>query len=226
VSIEDLAEGPKLNIVSAPIDRIRPNPANPNELDPVKMETLKSDIALNGFTQPILVRPVEGDKDCDYELVDGEHRWLVLRELGASTVPAVVQEADDTEAALRMITMNRLRGDFIPIQLAHLLVRLSETISEAELKKRLGMTEPELRDTLQLADFSDKLADELREAQEREEREAPDIVTFVLQKKDSVLVERVLQSLLEEDSKADRAKALVTVFRAYESLNKLKETKS
>lgn len=219
MSIEDLAEGPQLNIVAAPIDRIRPNPSNPNELDKAKMETLKEDISQHGFTQPILVRPIEDD-EFEYELVDGEHRWLVLKELGAATVPAVVQEADETEAALRLITMNRLRGEFIPIKLAHLLVRLNESIPEAELRKRLGMSEPELRDTLQLADFSDKLADELKEAQEKEEREAPDIVTFVLQKKDSALVERVIQSLIEEDSKADRAKALVTVFRAYEKQSK------
>ena len=215
MSIEDLAEGPELNIVSAEVDRIRPNPDNPNGLDELKMETLKADIAENGFTQPILVRPVSNDKAIDYEIVDGEHRWLVLKDLGASRVPAVVQEADDTEAALRLITMNKLRGQFIPIKLAQLLVKLSEKIPENELRKRLGMTEPELKDSLRLADFSDKIAAEVKEAQEREEKEAPEVLSFVLSKDDAALVEGTLGLLVSDDSKKDRANALVAICKHY-----------
>ena len=88
-----------------------------------------------------------------YRIIDGEHRWRVLGELGAETVPCIVDEADEADADIRMITMNRLRGQFVPVKLAHLLADLAQRIDRKELEKRLSMDPAELKDLLELGDF-------------------------------------------------------------------------
>lgn len=213
-SIEALRH-PTLEAVNLPIDRIRPNPRNPNELPEDKMETLKQDIREHGFKQPILVRAIEGDPEHDYELIDGEHRWQALTALAAESIPSVVvPEGTDDEAALAMVSMNNLRGEFIPIKLALLLADLNQRIPEAELAKRLGMDQAEVKDSLSLAQFTDSLSGKVSESVEREEREAPEVIQFVLMKRDHEVVERVIGHLVTETG--DRSKALVKLCREYE----------
>lgn len=136
-----------MEISDLPHGSIEPDPDNPNEMDDETLAALKDDIRRRGFIQPILVRPVGEDR---YRLIDGEHRWRVLGELGAETVPCVIEEADDTSAKMRMLTMNRLRGEFVPLRLAHLLSDLANRIEPEEIQKRLGMGRAELADLLDL----------------------------------------------------------------------------
>lgn len=68
-------------------------------------------------------------------------------------MPCIVEDADEADADIRMITMNRLRGQFVPIKLAHLLADLAQRIDRKELEKRLSMDATELKDLLELGDF-------------------------------------------------------------------------
>jgi ParB family transcriptional regulator, chromosome partitioning protein len=213
-SIEDLRHV-ELEVQTIPVDAIDPNPRNPNELPEEKMEALKRDIREHGFKQPILVREKAEGEELRYELIDGEHRWRALRELAAESVPAVVVDPDtDDEAALAMISMNNLRGEFIPIKFALLLADLNRRIPEDELARRLGMDTAAIRDSLALATFTDPLPEKVRESVEREEREAPEVIQFVLMKRDHEVVERVIGHLVSETG--DRSKALVKLCRDFE----------
>lgn len=213
-SIEDGLRNPQVDVVSLKIDKVEPNPTNPNELPEDKMDTLKQEIRESGFKQPILVR--EKEDSSGWEIIDGEHRWRALRELGADSIPAVVVEAGDDEAKIGTISMNLLRGEFIPIKLALLLADLNKRISEDELSRRLGMEPTEIKDSLRLAAFTDELPDKVRQATEREEKEAPEVLQFVLNKRDAALVNRVIGKLTDEET--DRAKALVKLAREYEKV--------
>lgn len=223
-SLEDLRHV-ELEVQTLQIDLIDPNPRNPNELPEDKMETLKRDIREHGFKQPILVREKVMHHEVGeapsgqqrYEIIDGEHRWRALRELAAETIPAVVVSPDtDDEAALAMVSMNNLRGEFIPIKLALLLADLNQRIPEDELARRLGMDSAAIKDSLSLASFTDALPEKVRESVEREEREAPEVIQFVLMKRDHEVVERVIGHLVAETG--DRAKALVKLCRDYEKM--------
>jgi ParB/RepB/Spo0J family partition protein len=136
-----------MDIQDIPHSQIEPDPANPNEMADELLDALKDDIRRRGFVQPVLVRPIGDDR---YRLIDGEHRWKVLGELGAETVPCVVEEADETSARVRMLTMNRLRGEFVPLRLAHLLADLANRVQPEEMSKRLGMGKAELAELLDL----------------------------------------------------------------------------
>lgn len=140
---------------SIPLAEIEPDPENPNQMSDEILDALKDDIRRRGFVQPILVRPL-GD---GYRIIDGEHRWKVLGELGAETIPCVVVEADDTEAHVRMLAMNRLRGEFVPVRLAHLLADLANRVEPEEMGKRLGMGRAELAELLDLGGYEPPQSD-------------------------------------------------------------------
>lgn len=144
-----------MKIIDIPLDDIEPTPENPNVMTDDQYAALRAEIARRGFVQPLLVRPVEGEKP--YRLVDGEHRWSILGELGAESAPCVVEENSETDAKLRTLTMNRLRGRFVPVRLAKLLVSLSQTIPADELAGRLAIDRTELQTYLALGTFTDPL---------------------------------------------------------------------
>lgn len=210
-SVEELAAELELDLRAIPVDLIDPDPDNPNEVSDAQMDTLTADIRDHGFTQPVLVR--EGE-DGRFGMIDGEHRWRIVKELGYATVPGVVIKADDDEAKIRLLTMNGLRGDFVPIKYAYFLQDLTRRIPEAELRRRLGMEPTEMRDLLRLAEFTDPMAERLREATEREAKDAPVVLKFVVSKRDQQVIERVIDQLVK--GKIDRGTALAKVCREFE----------
>lgn len=183
--------------------QIQPRPDNPNEMKNEILDALKDDIRRRGFVQPILVRPTE---EGHYEIVDGEHRWKVLGELGAETVPSVVVEDDDNEARLRMLTMNRLRGEFVPLRLAHLLADLANRVEPEEMSKRLGMGKAELADLLDLGGWEPPQ----RDPEERSEPvPTPDPDTVEVKVVASPEQAERIRSLLDGLSDAEQALRIV-----------------
>lgn len=60
------------------ISDVFPNNWNPKEATPREMENIKKSLEINGYAQPILAR----EKDNGYEIIDGFHRYSVLKDLG------------------------------------------------------------------------------------------------------------------------------------------------
>jgi ParB-like chromosome segregation protein Spo0J len=211
-SLEDLAEDRHLlDIEMVPVDRIDFDPQNPNVMAPHLYEALRREIQEVGFSQPVLLWRC-GER---FRCIDGEHRVRAVGELGGARVPAVVTEAGDAdEARLRLVTMNRFRGAMEPLRFATLIADLRQTVPEAELRRRLAMDESELRDNLRLADLSDDVGEVLREQVAKERREAPVVVRFVLSRRDSEVVERVIALLANE--RRDRGQALAWLCREHE----------
>jgi len=70
---------------SIDIDRIRPNREQPRErFDEAALESLSRSLKEDGLLQPILVRPVEGDR---FELIAGERRWRAASGPGSTSSP-------------------------------------------------------------------------------------------------------------------------------------------
>lgn len=160
-SLEDLTESLDLDVRDVPVDQIGPDPDNPNEMSEGMYAALLNDIRQNGYTQPVLIRPVEGD--IPFQIIDGEHRWRAVSELGFASIPAVVIEADTDDAKLRLITMNRFRGEFSPLRLAQVINGLAQHIPAETLRSRLNMSESEMRDTLSNANLADGLGQTLND---------------------------------------------------------------
>lgn len=79
------------------------------------MEDLVASVRINGILQPLLVRPLEGDRD-GYEIVAGERRFRAARGAGLSEVPAMVRPMNDEEAARYALLENLQREDLNPVE--------------------------------------------------------------------------------------------------------------
>lgn len=166
-SVESLRRA-TLEVVELATDSLEPDDVNPNEIDALKMAALRRDIVEGGFFQPVIVRPVNGGKR--WKIIDGEHRWRILSEIGEKTTPCVIDDATVDDARLRMLTMNYLRGKPDPVRLARILSGLAKKLGEDELRARLGMDEDEYEAILALEGVGQDVDDALAARLEAEQR--------------------------------------------------------
>lgn len=94
--------------MEVPIDQIKPSPYQPRLT--FDLEDIKGSIMRDGILVPLTVRK----KDGYYELIDGERRWRIAKELGYETVPCTIIEADDESADRMTWKVNTLRKDYEP----------------------------------------------------------------------------------------------------------------
>lgn len=103
-----------------PLDQIKPSPYQPRlnfDLEDIR-ESIKRDGILIGLT----VRKKEGD----YELIDGERRLRLAKELGYETVPCDVVDIDDETARRMVYKVNKARKNYTPYEEAVFFRKLVE----------------------------------------------------------------------------------------------------
>jgi len=127
---------------------------------PEQYEELKASIQTHGFTIPILVRPLPDGK---YELIDGEHRIQVAKELGYEKVPAVITDADDKKATLLNVLANTARGTQNPMDVAEALRKAYDAgATIEELAAATGHTKSWVRLYLTLTELPEHYKEALR----------------------------------------------------------------
>lgn len=78
------------------IEKIDPNPYQPRQVfEDESLKTLAASIREQGVMQPVTLRLV----DARYQLIAGERRWRASALAGLTTLPAIVRDIDDTQAA-------------------------------------------------------------------------------------------------------------------------------
>jgi len=165
-------------IVVVPMDKVRPNPFNSNEISVLEQERIKDDIMVNGFIGGILVRPVP---DGFFEIVDGEHRWKALLDLGMKEVPVIVMEHDDRRARLNSVRLNTERGTQNPRKLGAIVRSLEESgVGIVEQSAELVYSVPELEDRLDLLLLPDNMEEIIKEREEKEKDEIHLIYSFMV----------------------------------------------
>lgn len=117
-------------------------------MDEGALEELSASIAANGLLQPLVVRPV-GD---GFELVTGERRWRAVQKLGWTTVPAIVRELSDEEAAALAMIENLQREDLTAIEEAQGYRKLLEQFNwtQTDLARRMGKSQSTIANKLRL----------------------------------------------------------------------------
>jgi len=90
------------------LDQIRANSWNCNVLGAQEKQKLKQRMSEDGpeKTPPVVVRKIQDS----YELVDGEQRWSIAKELNWETLNALEREADDLQTRTLCVSYNRWRG--------------------------------------------------------------------------------------------------------------------
>lgn len=188
----------ELEVKNIPIKQIKANEWNPNKMDAKTRDKLRADIKRSGFIQPLLVRK---SKKNEWEIIDGYHRWTILKELGYSEAPCIEADMDDTEAKLKTIQLNYLRGNAVPIKLANLIHDLNKTMTLEDLEAALPYEKAELKDDLALLKLPQDI-DKVVEARAEKERKAePIFITATIYKdKEKGLYEFIEQAMLEGEA--------------------------
>lgn len=185
-------------IVYLPISGIRPNVWNPNEISEKNLQKLRRDIKRTGKVPPLIVRPVGPG---EYEIIDGYHRWKELQELGYSHVPCVIWEVDETEAKLKTVQLNYLRGSPVPIRMANLIHDLNKTMTLEDLEAALPYDQPELKDSLALLKLPTDIEKVVEERAEKERESEPIFISAIIYKdKKRSLYDFIEQAMLASDA--------------------------
>lgn len=203
-----------LELFTIPTNKISPNPHNPNVVTEDVLAKLRAEIGQKGLCVPIHVRK----RDEGYEIVDGEHRWRICRDLGINEIPCIVHEYDDNEAKIKLLQLNYMRGSTVPIKLASLIHDLNKEISLEDLANRLPYDEPKLKDDLELLKLPEDFGKKVEEEAEKLKEEMPTVMTFVLIKEQAKMLEEAVNIALKDipdGTKNSKAVALHTICSFY-----------
>jgi ParB/RepB/Spo0J family partition protein len=205
---------------SVPLDELIPHPGNPNRMSKANLAKLLRNIKQTGRYEPLVVRPYP-DRPGLFQIVNGHHRWQVLKELGYKTADVTVWDIDDHEADILLATLNRLGGrDNIEKKLA-LLERLNKKLAARELAKLLPQTAKQIE---RLASFKLPAAPATLAANHF----ANPLVFFVNDTQQQIIEKAMSLAELHQNEKnraAKRAAALTAIAQRFlDSLNAEGET--
>ncbi len=126
-------------------------------MDPAAIERLAESIRHAGVMQPVVVRP-RGEQ---YELVVGERRWRAARLAGLTSIPAVVRELSDVDAAEWALVENVQREDLNAIERAQALKNLAEKfqLSTQDLAARIALDRTTVINLIRLTDLEPEISD-------------------------------------------------------------------
>jgi ParB family chromosome partitioning protein len=127
-------------VSSIPIDKLIAHPGNPNRMSKRSFARLVRNIERTGRYEPLVVR---WQGDC-FQIVNGRHRWLALKQLGYESVDAVVWDVDDAETDILLSTLNRLKGSDALKKKLNLLERINRNMEAREMAKLLPFTRSQI----------------------------------------------------------------------------------
>lgn len=120
------------------------------------LQELAESIRAQGVMQPILVRPLGGDR---YELIAGERRWRAAQLAGLREVPAVVRQVPDQAAIAMALIENIQREDLNPLEEAAALQRLIAEfgLTHQQAADAVGRSRAAVTNLLRLLELSEEV---------------------------------------------------------------------
>ena len=146
------------NVVSSlNIIDVEPNPDQPRkEFDKEKLEALKSSIEEIGVILPIIVTKKDNGR---YQIIAGERRWRASKLAGLKTIPAIVKDYKEKEAAEIALIENLQREDLNPIEEAKGYKSLIDgfSMTQEEISKRVGKSRSAITNSLRILNLPDEI---------------------------------------------------------------------
>jgi ParB/RepB/Spo0J family partition protein len=213
-----------MKVIEIPVDHLEANPWNVNRMTKPMMRKLAAYLKREGLVEPIVVRPHPA-KDGRFEVLGGFHRWTICREeLGYETVPCVVADLNDKRAKILSINLNSMKGEAVPSLLSNLLHDLEQEMPMPDIEATLPFDQGEITDYLSLLQVPEGFADELEDEAKRKDREAPEVLTIVLDRKQHALWEQAIEKVTDEvgamkNPKARTLELMATSFLSARSHN-------
>ena len=139
---------------SLPIEKMQPGEYQPRtNMDQASLEELAASIRSQGIIQPILVRPISGDK---YEIIAGERRWRAAQIAQLHEVPVLVRSIPDEATLAVALIENIQRENLNPVEEAVGLKRLMDEfeLTHEEMAKSVGRSRTAVTNLLRLLSLS------------------------------------------------------------------------
>ncbi len=139
---------------SLPIEKMQPGEYQPRtNMDQASLEELAASISSQGIIQPILVRPISGDK---YEIIAGERRWRAAQIAQLHEVPVLVRNIPDEATLAVALIENIQRENLNPVEEAVGLKRLMDEfeLTHEEMAKSVGRSRAAVTNLLRLLSLS------------------------------------------------------------------------
>ncbi|MNH88904.1 Nucleoid occlusion protein [compost metagenome] len=149
-------------VKNIPVHSIIPSPYQPRTLfDEDRIDELMQTIRTHGIIQPIVVRM----RNNTYELIAGERRLRAVKKLGLDTIPAIIRDFNDSQAASIALIENLQREGLTSIEEAAAYQQLIELhdLTQESLAQRLGKSQSTIANKIRLLNLSEPVKAALME---------------------------------------------------------------
>ncbi|SDY36714.1 nucleoid occlusion protein [Thermoactinomyces sp. DSM 45892] len=173
-----------------------------------RLDELCQTIQQHGVIQPIVVRR----KQKGYEIIAGERRWRAVLRLGLPTIPAIIKDMSDHQAASASLIENLQRENLTVIEEARAYQNLIEiqSLTQEELAQKLGKGQSTIANKIRLLQLPIEVQNELlkRTITERHAR-----ALLTLKKEDLILsmLEEIIQKELNVKQSEEKIKKLMEI---------------
>ena len=145
------------------IEELTPGQYQPrSKLHKTTLEELSQSIKNQGVLQPLIVRRLASGR---FEIVAGERRWRAAQIAGVNTVPAIIRDLNNDEAAKIALIENLQREDLNSLDQAKGLLRLQKefNLSQEELGASVGKSRSTITNLLRLLNLSAQVQELLQD---------------------------------------------------------------
>lgn len=147
---EQLGTRPGAAVYRIGLDQIDENPYQTRRVfDGKALEELAESIRSNGIVQPIVVRPSSAGR---FTLILGERRCRAAKLAGENTIPAIVRQVSNEQAAEMTIIENLQRQDLNCLEQAQAFARLSRDfgLTQEQIGQKTGCSRESVSNYMRL----------------------------------------------------------------------------
>lgn len=188
------------------VEDIVPSPYQPRTVfDDEKIDELCQTIKTHGVIQPIVVRLRDGK----YEIIAGERRFRAVKKLQLDTIPAIIRDFNDSQAASIALIENLQREGLTSIEEANAYQQLIEIhqLTQESLAQRLGKSQSTIANKLRLLHLSQPVKDALMD-RSITERHARALLPLTPE-----LQEKLLHEIIEKELNVKQTEARVKFYK-------------
>ncbi|WP_116060970.1 MULTISPECIES: nucleoid occlusion protein [Cohnella] len=154
--------GSQEEVKNISVHDIVPSPYQPRTVfDDERIDELCQTIKTHGVIQPIVVRVRDGK----HEIIAGERRWRAVTKLGMDTIPAIIREINDSQAASVALIENLQREGLTALEEAIAYQKLIDlhSLTQESLAQRLGKSQSTIANKIRLLQLGETVRQALLE---------------------------------------------------------------
>jgi ParB/RepB/Spo0J family partition protein len=156
---------------------------------------LKESIKEDGLEIPIKVRYIK-DPNYIYEAVDGNRRIEIYKELGKTSIPAIIEEKADEEALFSAYRINMQRGDYTWLDEGIFFNKLqNQGLNQTEIARKIKKS----RDYVQNRIYASRIIETAPQGAIKLDMRVAEEITYADPKDQPMFVEKAIKENLTKD---------------------------